>query len=44
MTRKGLFVFVVGVSLAVGFDSVALHSIGCFMAGAGLGLIARDDA
>lgn len=44
MTRKGLFVFMMGVALAVSFDSVALTSVGCFMAGAGLGLIARDDA
>lgn len=43
MTRKGYFIFMVGVALAVSFDSVALTSVGCFMAGAGMGLIVRDD-
>lgn len=37
--RDGYYVFIVGVALAVGFDSVALTSVGCFMAGVGLGLI-----
>lgn len=41
--RKGYFIFMIGVALAVGFDSVALTSVGCFIAGAGMGLIVRDE-
>lgn len=42
MNRHGYFIFMVGVGLAVCFDSVALTSVGCFMAGVGLGLIQRE--
>lgn len=41
--RTGYFIFMVGVGLAVGFDSVALTSVGCFMAGVGLGFISRGE-
>jgi hypothetical protein len=40
--RLGYYIFIVGVGLAVGFDSVAVTTIGCFMSGVGLGLIVRD--
>lgn len=40
--REGYFIFMMGVALAVLFDSVALTSVGCFVAGVGLGLINRD--
>lgn len=41
--REGYFIFMIGVGIAVGFDSVALTSVGCFMAGIGLGLINRSE-
>jgi hypothetical protein len=40
--QVGFFVLMLGVSLAVCFDSVALTSVGCFMAGMGLGLVNRS--
>jgi hypothetical protein len=41
--REGYFIFMVGLGIAVGFDSVALTSVGCFIAGIGLGLINRNQ-
>jgi len=37
----GCLLLVTGIGLAVGFDSVAVHSIGCFMSGMGLGYLSR---
>lgn len=37
----GAVLLTIGVGLAVGFDSVAITSVGCFMAGVGLGFLAR---
>lgn len=37
----GAVLLCIGVGLAVGFDSVAITSVGCFMAGVGLGFLAR---
>lgn len=43
MTRNGILIFLTGVSMAILFDSVELHSIGCFIAGIGLGFISREQ-
>lgn len=40
---KGAFFLALGIGLAVGFDSVAITSIGSFMAGVGLGFLARSQ-
>lgn len=37
----GAILLTLGVGLAVGFDSVAVTSVGCFMAGVGLGFLSR---
>jgi hypothetical protein len=39
----GAILFCVGVGLAICFDSVAVSTLGSFMAGVGLGFMARDD-
>lgn len=43
MIRNGVLIFLTGVSMAVLFDSVALHSVGCFIAGIGLGFISKEN-
>lgn len=37
----GALLLCIGVGLAVGFDSVALTSLGSFIAGVGLGFLAK---
>lgn len=38
----GFYLLLFGILLAGLFDSVMLTTIGCFISGAGFGLIARD--
>lgn len=38
----GVWLLITGIGLAVGFDSIAVVSIGCFISGVGLGLINRS--
>lgn len=40
--KHGYYIFMMGVALALGTDSVALTSVGCFVAGVGLGFIQRE--
>lgn len=40
--NHGYYVFMMGVALALCSDSVALTSVGCFVAGVGLGFIDRE--
>lgn len=39
----GSFFFLIGISMAVCFDSVALSSVGCFMAGVGAGMLGEKS-
>lgn len=39
----GCLLLVTSIGLAVGFDSVSVASIGCFMAGMGLGYLSRAN-
>lgn len=39
----GFLLLILGIGLICFLDSVAVHSIGCFISGVGLGLIKRNQ-